>query len=280
MNRDIKSFFLLTSSVFLVLFIFSSLFAYNFFNLSQHLSFHERSQLFMGWTGLFGLIILMLYLIARKFLFPILEIKGIVTAQKEGKRPLDNFNYFNDELSFINEHILNLKKELEEDENTLNNLSLSDPRTGISSRRYFVEFGEKVFKIAKRNKEPLSLIMFDIDHLRALNVKYGKESGDKVISLLTEVVEESIRKSDIFARYADDIFVILLPQTDEEMMQTVIQKVQSTFHTAEFKHKANAYFTITMGSSSLREGDVLLRDLTKRADLSLNQAKQQREDSV
>jgi len=279
MNKDIKSFFLLTSSAFVLLFIFSSLFAYSFFNLSRHLSFDEKSQLFMGWAGVFGLLLLLLYLLAKKFLFPILEINGIVSAQKEGKDYLDEFTYFNDEISFISEHILDLRKELDEDTDSLESLSLTDPLTGINNRRYFVEFGEKIFRLSKRNKEPLSLIMFDIDHLSSLNTKYGKKSGDRVLSILTEVVEEHIRKSDIFSRYADDIFVILLPQTDEESLQVVVKKIQSTFNTPDFKNKADAYFTITMGTSSLKQEDVLLRNLTQRADLALHQAKKQREDT-
>ena len=278
MNKNLRSFFLLTSSAFVSLFIFSSLFAYSFFNISRHLSFDEKSQLLMGWAGTFVLILLLLYLFAKKFLFPILEISSVVSAQQKGKEYLEDFTYFNDELSFISKHILDLKKELNEDTGALESLSLTDPLTGINNRRYFVEFGEKIFRLSKRNKEALSLIMFDIDHLHSLNTKYGKKSGDKVITLLAKVVEEHIRKSDIFARYAEDVFVILLPQTDEASLQTVAQKIQATFNTSDFKNKADAYFTITMGTASIKDEDALLRNLTQRADASLHQAKDQRED--
>jgi len=276
MNRDIKSFFLLSASAFVSLFILSSWFAYSFFELSRRLSFDEKSQLLLGWVVIFGFILLLLYLMAKKFLYPLLEISTLVNAYKQGQEHHADFDYFNDETSLISEHLNALHKELDEDNNTLESLSLTDSLTGVHNRRYFVECGEQIFKLSKRNKEPLSLIMFDIDHLGSLNTKYGKESGDKVLSILSEVVEEHIRKSDIFARYAKDIFVILLPQTDETNLQNVVHKIESTFNTAEFKNKADAYFSISMGSASLQESDILLRNLTQRADESLKQVKKSR----
>ncbi|PHR58556.1 MAG: hypothetical protein COA44_03710 [Arcobacter sp.] len=280
MHKDLTSFFFFTSASLLLLFIFSSLLSYNYFNLSSHLNLQEKTQLFMVGLSVFFIILFILFLFAKKFLLPILDLKEIVVAQKEGTTSIENITYFDDEISYIAQYISDLKKELDEDNSELKDLSLRDPLTGINNRRYFVEFGETIFKLAKRNKEPLSLIMFDIDHLNSVNKKYGKKAGDNIVSLVSQSAEDHLRKSDIFARYAEDIFVILLPKTDETQARLVAQKIQDTLEAPSLKHKTDAYYTISIGLSTLLEKDLLLRSMTLRADDALLHAKENGRDSI
>jgi len=280
MHKDLKSFFLFTSVSLVLLFLVSFLVIYNHFNLSSLLSAEEKGQFFLGGISVLLISALLLFFLAKKFLFPIIELKNLVAAQKEGKTSTDNITFFNDEISYIAQYLSELIKELDEDNSALNALSLTDALTGINNRRYYVEFGEKIFKLAKRNKEPLSLIMFDIDHLNSVNEKYGTQSGDKILSLVTQATEDHLRKSDVFARYSEDTFVILLPQTDEDKARLVSKKIQDTLEAPSLKHQADAYFTVSMGISSFQKDDLFLRNITLRADASLLHAKENGQDSI
>jgi len=274
MHKDLKSFFILASSALLLLLLLSSFFTYTYFDLSKHLSPDEQSQLFMGGTGVFFLTLIILYLFAKKFLFPTLNLYHIVLAQKEGDVVHEFTHHFDDEISLISEHLVHMKQELDKDTNTLNQLSLVDGLTGVKNRRYFFEIGEGLFKLAKRNKEALALIMFNIDHLNTINIKYGTKAGDNILTLLMEITEGHIRKSDIIVRFSKEEFAILLPKTNEKEAAIVAKKIQETLETPDFKHRADTYFTISLGISSLCEKDIFLRDITQRADTALNSAKE------
>ncbi len=258
----------MTSSALVLLFLSSSLFAYTYFDLSEHLSPKEQYELSIGVLGVLILLLLIIYLFAKKILFPILDLRNVISESPDTQGDPD------DEISFISEHLLSMKQKLDEDTSALEDLSLVDTLTGINNRRYLFEFGEKLFKLSKRNKEPLSLIVFDIDHLKNINTKYGNKTGDNILKLLTEVIEQSIRKSDIFARYGGEEFIILLPQTSIDEAQIVAKKIQHTLETPDFKYKAETYFTISVGISSLLEHDIFLRNITQRADIALAKAKE------
>jgi len=273
MQKDLKSFFFLISSALLFVLLSGSFFAYTYFDFAKYLSPHEQTQLFMGGLSVFAIIFLILYLFAKKFLFPILDLSRVVSAQKEGNTPYEFTPFFDDEISFINEHLVGIKQALDKDVDALDQLSLVDNLTGIKNRRYFFEFGEGLFKLAKRNKEDLSVIMFDIDNLKTINVKYGNKTGDNILKVLTEVTERHIRKSDILSRFGGEEFAILLPRASHEDAGIVAKKIQNTLETPDFKHKADTYFSISVGISSLCEEDIFLRDITLRADAALLKAK-------
>ncbi len=274
MYSNLKSFFLFTSSALVLLFILSSLFAYIYFDLSTLLNSTQQSELFIGVFSVFSLLLIVLYLLAKKFLFPILELRSIAISQKEGKTYYKFTNDFHDEVSFISDHLIKMKEELEKEKDILKQLALVDELTGIKNRRYFFEFGEGIFKLAKRNKEDLSLIIFEVDHLDLINSKHGSETGNNLLKLLTEVTELYIRKSDILSRFSDEEFVVLLPHTSTEHAYIVAKKIQGALETPNFKNKVDTTFTISMGISSFSESDILLRDMTQRAEQALSTAKE------
>jgi len=274
MNKDLKSFFIIVSSSLLLLFLLSSIFAYNYFNLSSFLSSNEQTQLFMGGLSTFFLILLILFLFAKKFLFPILELNTLVLAQKTNTLYEGSLNFFNDEISSINEHIHNLKKEVDEDSSAIEKLSLIDPLTGIHNRHYFFEFGERIFKLSKRNKEELSVVVFEIDDFEYMIEKYGQKTGDDTLALLCKETQQFLRKSDIFARYGTRELIIMLPKTTYEEALLVSKKIQSHLDTPNFKHHSQVYISVSIGISSLKEGDILLRDIVTRSISKLIETKE------
>jgi len=88
-----------------------------------------------------------------------------------------------------------------------------DPLLGIFNRKYLEEHLEADFKLARRHREPLSLLMIDIDHFKQINDTYGHPTGDRVLTVLTSLLTGRLRGEDLLARYGGEEFSILLRNT-------------------------------------------------------------------
>jgi diguanylate cyclase (GGDEF)-like protein len=88
-----------------------------------------------------------------------------------------------------------------------------DPLTGCYNRREFDRLIEHHIAGAQRHGKDLSLIMFDIDHFKAVNDTYGHSAGDAVLAQIAATVRSTIRKGDYLVRYGGEEFVALLPDT-------------------------------------------------------------------
>ena len=274
MNKDLKSSFIFFASSLMLLFFMSTFFVYSYFNLSVHLSSHEQMELFLESVAIFSLMALLLFLFAKKFLFPILGLNSMVLAQRNNSKAKDSLTFFNDEISLIGQHLKALKQEVDKDNSAIEKLSLLDPITGVNNRYYFFEFGERIFKLAKRNQDALSLIIFEIDAYKELVSKYGKEVGEQTLIQVAKETQEHLRKSDILARFTQSEFVILLPNTGDNGAEVVAKKIQSTFESPDFKHYSQSYFTVSMSISSLHQDDIFLRDIVHRSNIGLVKAKE------
>jgi diguanylate cyclase (GGDEF)-like protein len=87
-----------------------------------------------------------------------------------------------------------------------------DGLTGVYNRRYFNQMLDQEWKRANRAKQPLSLIMIDVDHFKALNDRYGHPTGDAVLRAIVRSLTTALRHpSDLLARYGGEEFAIILP---------------------------------------------------------------------
>lgn len=92
-------------------------------------------------------------------------------------------------------------------------LIVKDGLTKIYNKRYFSETIEKEFNFAKRNENPLSLILFDIDHFKSFNDNYGHQAGDFVLAKIAELINPLARNYDTFARFGGEEFALLMRDT-------------------------------------------------------------------
>ena len=97
--------------------------------------------------------------------------------------------------------------------NELYKMAVVDALTGANNKRFFEERAQEEFSYHFRNKTPLSLMMFDIDHFKKVNDTYGHPAGDYVLSEISKLTKSVIRNEDIFARYGGEEFVVLLKNT-------------------------------------------------------------------
>ncbi len=93
----------------------------------------------------------------------------------------------------------------------LQRTSTRDPMTGLCNRPHLLHRLEEEFSRARRYRTPLSLVFFDVDHLRKINDRFGHSSGDIVIRRVAEVLRHQVRKEDILGRTGEESFGTILP---------------------------------------------------------------------
>jgi diguanylate cyclase (GGDEF)-like protein/PAS domain S-box-containing protein len=146
-----------------------------------------------------------------------------------------------------------------------------DYLTGIYNRRAFFEILESEVERARRYNRPLSVVMLDIDHFKKINDTYGHAVGDEVLKATTEVLQRSVRLSDVLARIGGEEFVILVPETSLDHTLELAGKVRRSIESsALLPHGAKV--TISFGIAELDE-NVSIDELMRRADEALYLAK-------
>ena len=109
--------------------------------------------------------------------------------------------------------IVDLQKQLLASNRRLEDLSNSDPLTGLRNRRAFEKEMAVRFEHARRYERPMSVVLFDVDRFKSINDNYGHPAGDAVLRCVSEVLSKSTRQSDVAARYGGEEFIVILPET-------------------------------------------------------------------
>jgi two-component system, cell cycle response regulator len=149
-----------------------------------------------------------------------------------------------------------------------------DPMTEAYNKRAFLTEIEKEAGFAKRHNQPLSLVMFDLDHFKRVNDTYGHQAGDLVLRSVARKVTETIRKEDIFARYGGEEFAILLRNTAIEGAFIIAERIRRAIEDLEVTHNGRRIpCTVSIGIARLDETIVRPADLIEAADERLYQAK-------
>src|SRR5665647_23247 len=94
--------------------------------------------------------------------------------------------------------------------------AIRDPLTDLYNRRYLVEIFDRELIRAERNGHPVSVIIGDLDHFKAVNDTYGHQSGDEVLVVSGDLLRHHARGSDIACRYGGEEFVLILPDMEHE----------------------------------------------------------------
>lgn len=111
----------------------------------------------------------------------------------------------------LGERILGLGDHLAKARDTLERIAMFDTLTGTLNQTAFLRFSRGELERARRGQTPLSLIALDIDDFKTINDKYGENIGNDVLSVIAQAIREKSRPYDGVGRYADDMFLIILP---------------------------------------------------------------------
>jgi diguanylate cyclase (GGDEF)-like protein len=178
--------------------------------------------------------------------------RGIVTLFSSYSWSFFNPGYFQT-LSFIGLYlvmligntgfILILKEQADEE---LIRLASYDDLTGALNRRVFFSEAEKCISACLKDEKPVSLLLFDIDHFKKINDKYGHDVGDHVLRELSSKIHEYLGKGNYFSRFGGDEFAILLPETDEQQSMKVAREIGKRIE-KESLIEWNFSYTLSMG---------------------------------
>ena len=111
--------------------------------------------------------------------------------------------------------------------------ALTDGLTGCFNRRSFEMQLERDLRLATRMRQPVSLIMLDIDHFKRVNDTYGHDAGDAALRFLADVLRDELRGVDTAARYGGEEFAVILPQASLEGALIVAERLRSRLETTE-----------------------------------------------
>lgn len=170
------------------------------------------------------------------------------------------------------EKLLQLQKELEE-------LSFQDGLTRVANRRMFDSIIQVEWTNARRNSQPLSLIMLDIDYFKQYNDHYGHIQGDDCLKQVAEILSSAgTRANDFFARFGGEEFVLVLPQTDSDAAKKIAERCRKLIFKAQIPHAKSLIgpvLTISVGVGTVIPGyqDESV-DFINSVDQRLYQAKQ------
>ncbi len=151
-----------------------------------------------------------------------------------------------------------------------------DPLTRLFNRRYFTDIAEKYFATEQRNHKGLSAVMLDIDKFKTINQVYGQVVGDDVLVILSDVLREHSRDSDIPVRFGGEVFMILFPETSLENSEIIAERIRHKIENTiiEDKKKNVIKITVSVGVSIVRNGvDTSIERVIQRADEALYEAK-------
>ena len=201
------------------------------------------------------------------------QVKTVVESLMKSTREMRDTNKaLDDRLTLSKSEISNLQQSLE----AIRAESLTDPLTGLGNRKYFDRSIDAAVQSALASDEPLSLLMFDIDHFKSFNDSYGHLTGDQVLRLVGMSLRQTIKGQDITARYGGEEFAVVLPNTALRQALTVADHIRRAVMAKELKKKSTGEIlgrvTISVGVSMLKPGDDT-DSLIERADACLYAAK-------
>ncbi|PHS16843.1 MAG: hypothetical protein COA86_11300 [Kangiella sp.] len=186
----------------------------------------------------------------------------------------------NDEISDIAQSFNLLIEEIEEQKQSLHELSLTDGLTGIANRRSLDEHLSSVINIATKNNSHLSFLMMDIDCFKNFNDHYGHLAGDDCLKDIVNAFRNSpLRKKDFVARFGGEEFVIILPDTNSEGAEKIAKAMLKIVSSLKITHEWNSaspYVTMSIGGASFDPQNPISDEaLLNQADQALYSAKEQ-----
>ena len=151
-------------------------------------------------------------------------------------------------------------------------LAQTDALTGLANRRLLTERLNQATALSRRNGQPISLLMIDLDNFKKINDSFGHHVGDEVLRAVAECMRDIFRQSDIFGRWGGDEFLAVLPNTDEIGAMRAATRLRE--RVAELRLAAmDGHEGVSLSVGCATGCETAVSDLMSQADGSLYEAK-------
>lgn len=156
----------------------------------------------------------------------------------------------------------------------LERISMVDELTEISNRRGFDVAFQKSWEISMKERQPLALIMIDIDNFKVFNDTYGHLAGDQCLKSVAEIINDVVKRTgNLVARFGGEEFIVMLLNTTEEEATIVAEDMRKKIEDLRFA-TGDLVITISLGVAAATPNDTLRSDdLINAADKALYKAK-------
>ncbi len=188
-------------------------------------------------------------------------IDGVVEDNCKLEAELNNAN------SLIEIHAAQIQCQLDD--------MLTDPVTVIPNRRACDYELKRRFAEWLRSEVPFCVLMFDVDHFKVLNDRFGHQAGDEVLRGIGVLFCDKLRQMDLPARFGGEEFVAILPETRLQDAGRAAERLRIAFETASFDigEGRQAELTISIGVAEVDRSDRSAASLVRRADQALYASK-------
>ncbi len=201
----------------------------------------------------------------------VLNISDKITGEVFKESDLRLIQFFAANASIAIERSLLYKKTGE-----LQELSITDPLTGVFNRRYLTgRLAEEVARF-NRYKQPFSLLMIDIDEFKEYNDTFGHSTGDKVLKILADTIVASLRTTDVATRYGGDEFVLILSQTPKGDAINIANRIKENVEKTNIPHREelpSKELTVSIGLTSYPDDASSVTELLEKTDEAMYLAK-------
>ncbi|WP_157271690.1 GGDEF domain-containing protein [Azohydromonas aeria] len=161
----------------------------------------------------------------------------------------------------------------EEATGSLQHLASTDGLTGLLNRRGCMEHAALAVAMARRHREPLAVILLDLDHFKRINDTLGHEAGDKVLQLTAEQLRLCLRQTDLSCRHGGEEFLLVLRHCEQAQAVEIDARLRTLLQRAS-QAQLGIPVTFSSGLALLQDTDADLEALLRRADAALYAAKQ------
>jgi len=155
-----------------------------------------------------------------------------------------------------------------------------DVLTGLPNRAAVDEALSRMMGHAAREKTSLAAVLFDIDHFKWINDRYGHTTGDEVLAAVGAVARAEVRAGDFVGRYGGEEFLLVLPDTGERGAARVCEKLQQALREIEVEGVETTTITASFGVAAGSTATGTLTDLVQRADRTMYRAKANGRDRI
>lgn len=153
-------------------------------------------------------------------------------------------------------------------------LSLTDELTELPNRRCFDNEFNKEFLRAKRYKNNLTLVMFDIDYFKNVNDTYGHQCGDCILQQVAKAALQTFRQTDTVYRIGGEEFMVILTETDVEQALIPLERFRKTIETLDINYNNQIInITVSIGACQYTSDIETQEQLIEKADNALYKAK-------
>ncbi len=234
-------------------------------------------MLFFLFICYFIYIIFAIFYLKKKIINKLITLNKDICRKIEGGEKIVNDNY--DEISYIRNSFNYYVSVVEEQNEKLEELSLTDALTNLFNRRMFDIQFERELKFIQRNRHVSSIFIVDVDNFKLYNDNYGHLEGDTCLKIISKVFRETFKRdTDIVARYGGEEFVFILSNSDSKNSKEIASDLLKSIEDLHIKHEFNGdrdYLTVSIGITTINYKNAKLGKINiENADKALYAAKE------